>query len=127
MLEMYVCAIPDLNVSLDGFKILQVVRETESEIRVVGLSYLLPDAEVPMELELKKELEFTSYFLRFGKTDIHWESQTESKRWKSVYMYATESGDLTWNWQNSISGKLLTNCSDANNKLAVQEDTDRRG
>ena len=106
MLELYLRSIPDINIPLDGFKFLKVVRETDSEMQVIALSYLLPYEEVPMELTLKQSAEVTEYFLRYGKSDNQWKSQTEAKRWKSVYLYATSNIEPSWNWQKETTGKL---------------------
>ena len=105
MLELYLRALPNLNVALDGFRFLKVLRETDSEISVVGLCYVLPASEVPMKLTLVKETEFTTYILLFGDLS----SQSAEKRWKAVYLYASGDAEKTWSWQKPISGKLNNN------------------
>jgi len=109
MVELYLRALPNLDEALDGFKFLNVVRECDTEIMLVGLSYVLPGDEIPMELTLQKSKKFTSYSLRFGENDSIWKSQTTSKRWKSVYLYAAGGHGKTWNWKKSVSGNLPNN------------------
>lgn len=107
MVELYIRALPDLNVSLDGFRFLKVVNETDSEIEIVGLSYLLPPKEAPMELTLNKQTDVTSYFLRFGA--FHRSLQTDAKRWNAVYLYASGNVEAEWTWLEPVTGKLHNN------------------
>jgi hypothetical protein len=104
-LELYLRAIP-IRVVLDGWKQLQLVHETATSLRAVGLMTVLPTGERPLEVELFREHGSTRYWLRTGVDDAHWRSLSESKRWKAVYLYASGDRDEQWNWSEPISGYL---------------------
>ncbi|MFK7889097.1 MAG: hypothetical protein AB8G16_19740 [Gammaproteobacteria bacterium] len=103
-LELYLCALPNLGVSLDGFSHLRIARETGDYLRAVGLSHVLPRGQVPMEVELSKVGGAIHYKILVGKDDAEWVALSESKRWKMVYLYATGCGDARWHWNAEISG-----------------------
>jgi hypothetical protein len=105
-LELYLSSIPNLGVALDGWSQLRLVRETATSLRAVGIMYVLPTAELPVEVDLSRDRDSTHYFIRIGINDDRWSSLTESKRWKAVYLYASGDRDEEWNWFVPISGSL---------------------
>jgi len=105
-LELYLRTIPNLNVSLDGWRMLRVVRETSASLRAVGIIYVLPTGELPLEVELSREPGSTCYWLRIGTSDARWESLSDSKRWTAVYLYASGDREEGWTWSEPISGSL---------------------
>jgi len=105
-LELYVRAIPNLDVAVDGWKTLRVVRETRISLRAVGLMHVLPASELPLEVELSREIGSTRYRVRVGSDDARWGALSNSKRWKVVYLYASGEGDEEWNWREPIVGCL---------------------
>jgi len=93
-------------VDLDGWRQLQIVRETAASLQVVGITYVLPGGELPLEAVLSRDSDSIRYWLRVGVDDSRWSSLTDSKRWKAVYLYATGERDEEWNWSEPISGVL---------------------
>src|SRR5262245_29632561 len=79
---------PELELSVDGWSSFYVLEETTASLRAVGIMTLLPTGELPMEVELSREADRTRYSLSMGLADTRWTSLSESKRWKSVYLYA---------------------------------------
>ncbi len=105
-LELCLRTIPNLNASVDGWRVLRIVRETDTSLRAVGIMYLLPTGELPIEVELSRELNSTRYWLRMGLADARWKSLSGSKRWTAVYLYASGERDEGWTWSEPISGSL---------------------
>jgi hypothetical protein len=97
---------PNLDVAVDGWSMFQVVQETTTSLKAVGIMTVLPSGELPMELEFSRESNATRYRLRMSLVDEGWYSLSESKRWKAVYLYATQGRDLDWPWAEPISGQL---------------------
>ena len=85
---------------------LRLVQETRTSLRAVGIMHVLPAGELPLEVELSREFGSTRYRVRVGIEDARWNSLTDSKRWKVVYLYATGEGDEEWNWSEPIAGCL---------------------
>jgi hypothetical protein len=85
---------------------LQIVRETTTSLRAVGIMHVLPPDELPLEVELSREVGSTRYWLRIGVGDTRWYSLSDSKRWKAVYLYADGQRDEEWTWSEPISGCL---------------------
>lgn len=97
-------AIPSLDVAVDGWKTLRLVSETRTSLRAVGIMYVLPASELPLEVELSREVSSTRYRVRVAVEDARWNSLSESKRWKAVYLYASGGRDEEWNWREPIEG-----------------------
>lgn len=87
-----------------------VVSEEENSLKVIGLMHVLPRGMLPVELQLSQrtggEIE---YAVRVGCFDGQWQSHTESKQWKLVYLHATEGHDVVWSWGTRVTGI----CTDA--------------
>jgi hypothetical protein len=103
-LYVYLRDIPEIDLTLDDWKILRVVSETADSLRAVGIMYVLPSSEVPIEVELFKHPGSIAYVVRVGITDQRWSSLSDSKRWKAVYLYATGEQEEGWNWSEPLSG-----------------------
>ena len=103
-LELYLRALPNLDVAVDGWSTFRVVRESRTSLRAVGIMYVLPASELPVEVELSREFGSTRYRVRVGIEDARWSSLSESKRWKVVYLYATGERDEEWNWSEPVEG-----------------------
>ena len=85
---------------------LRVVHETRTALRAVGIMYVLPASELPLEVELSREFGSTRYRVRVGVEDGRWGSLSDSKRWKVVYLYASGERTEEWNWCEPIAGYL---------------------
>jgi hypothetical protein len=105
-LELYLRAIPNLDVTVDGWKLLRIVHETTTSLRAIGIMYVLPPGELPMEVDLSREVGSTQYSVRVGIDDARWKSLSDAKRWKVVYLYASGDRDEEWNWSEPIAGCL---------------------
>jgi hypothetical protein len=105
-LELYLGLIPDLDITLDGWRTLRIVHETATSLRAVGIMYVLPAGELPVEVELSRESASTRYRLRIGIDDDRWKSLSDSKRWNAVYLYASSERDEPWSWAQPLSGCL---------------------
>ena len=89
----------------DGWRELFVMHEDEHTLRAIGILYFLPRGELPLEFELSSRPGGIRCELLVGAEDP-WSSLSESKRWKSVYLYATTGAAPTWTWQEGIEADL---------------------
>ena len=105
VLYVYLSVIPEMNLTLDDWKTLRIVSETPDSLHAVGVMYVLPPGELPMEVKVSKEHDSITYVLRTGVADERWNSLSESKRWKAVYHYALGERDAAWNWSEPLSGR----------------------
>jgi hypothetical protein len=105
-LELFLRLIPNLDISLDGWKLFRLVSETATSLRAVGIAYVLPDGELPVEVTLSTCLPGIRYGLQQGVPDSQWNSLSAAKRWKAVYLYASGERDREWGWSKPISGCL---------------------
>jgi hypothetical protein len=96
----------NLHLTVDGWTSFHVIHETPVSLKVVGIMTILPSDDLPLELELSRESNGARYLLRIGLADERWQSLSESKRWKSVYLYATQDRDVDWTWSEPLSGHL---------------------
>ena len=92
--------------AVDGWRLLRLVHEGEASLRAVGLMYVLPSSELPLEVQLSRVPGSTRYWARMGLNDERWKSLSDAKRWKVVYLYASGDGKEEWNWSAPISGSL---------------------
>lgn len=92
--------------ALDGFTSLHVVEETSETLRIVGLTHVLPSSLLPLEVSFQVANDGISYLVLLGSDDRVWNGLTESKRWKAVYLYATEEHEPQWNWNQPLEGLL---------------------
>lgn len=103
---LFLRALPNLDVTVDGWKTLQIVRETDDFLQAVGIMYVLPNGEPPFEVVLRRRPNETLYWLRVGVDDDRWNSLSEAKRWKLVYYYAQGQRNEEWEWSEPISGSI---------------------
>jgi len=105
-LELFLRVIPDLNVSLDGWKMFRLASETATSLRGVGIMHVLPSGVLPVEITLSTALRGIQYRVQIGVGDSQWDSLSESRRWEAVYLYASGERDEKWTWSKPISGCL---------------------
>ena len=105
--ESYLRLLPNLDVAVDGFSILEVVEETSEFMRIVGLTYVLPSSQLPFDAEFRVINRAVRYRLRLGADDEMWSTLTESKQWRAAYLYATQNAVPKWNWDEPVEGELL--------------------
>ena len=98
--------LPDLDLTVDGWSIFQVVQETAVSLNAFGLMYVLPTGEVPIEVVLTRQSSSTAYRLRTGIVDESWNSLSESKRWRVAYQYAKQQSNAYWDWVEPIAGNV---------------------
>ena len=103
--ELYLRALPHLGVTVDGWRMLRIVDETRTSLRAVGIMHILPAGERPLEVDLCREGGSIRYRLRVGM-DARWNSLSDSKRWKAVYIYASGERDEEWTWSEPIASCL---------------------
>jgi hypothetical protein len=108
-LYLFLATIPDLDVTVDGWRMVHLLRETEVSVRAVGIMHVLPRGELPMEVEFSRGTDTIRYWIRVGTGDALWHSRSESKRWSAVYLYATGERDEEWVWSDAISGSVSDN------------------
>jgi len=97
----------DVGVTVDGWGFVRVVRESPREVEAVGLMSLLPTGSIPIAVQVEATATGLAWKAQFGREDGEWQAQSESKRWKSVYLFA--SGDRrepAWVWNANHQGTL---------------------
>ncbi len=105
-LYLYVRGLPEVDIAVDGWRTLQISRETRGFMRAVGIMSILPPDELPLEVVLRLRGAETAYWLRFGVPDRLWRSMTRSRRWKAVYLYAHDRHAASWNWADPVAGAV---------------------
>lgn len=105
-LELFLRVIPNLDASLDGWKMFRLASETATSLRAVGIMHVLPSGVLPVEVTLSTGSRGIQYRVQIGIDDSQWDSLSDSKRWKAVYLYASGVRDEEWAWSKPISGWL---------------------
>jgi hypothetical protein len=98
-------SIDELDVSVDGWALFHVVRESESSLEAVGLMTLLPSGSVPIGIDVRTDDVSLAWSVQVGCQDQSWLALSASKRWNSVYLYG--SGDREkpqWAWGRQYHG-----------------------
>ena len=91
--------------SVDGWALLRVVRESAQQLEVVGLMTLLPSGALPISISLEGQAASFEWSVRIGRLDARWLSLSSDKQWNSVYLYATsETASPTWTWGPPYEG-----------------------
>ena len=96
-----------VDVSVDGWAHFRLVEETDDHLAGIGLMYLLPTGRVPIVVDVRVHPDGLAWSAQVGLEDDAWLAMTESKQWKSVYLYA--SGDLKeppWTWRPARQGVI---------------------
>jgi hypothetical protein len=91
-LELFLRVIPNLDVSLDGWKMFRLASETATSLQAVGIMHVLPSGVLSVDVTLSTGLRGTQYRVRIGIGDSQWESLSDSNRWEAVYLYASGPG-----------------------------------
>ena len=96
----------DMDVSVDGWALFRVVRESTHALDAVGLMTLLPSGAAPIAVSLREQAGGFAWSMRVGRLDASWLALSPDKQWNSVYLYATgdaESPPWTWGPQHDGS------------------------
>jgi hypothetical protein len=89
----------DTEVTVDGWALLRVVRESTQELNAVGLMTLLPSEAAPIAISLRARAGGFDWSVRIGRLDARWLALSSDKQWNSVYVYATNEGESPpWTW-----------------------------
>ena len=100
-------SIDDTDVSVDGWSYFRVIRESEESLDAVGLMTLLPSGSVPIAINVKAQQGGFAWSVQVAHLDQAWLALSDSKRWNSVYLYAT--GELEtprWTWGRQHHGSV---------------------
>lgn len=92
--------VEDIAVVVDGWQNFHIVQESHDSLDAVGLMTLLPGGSTPIALGFKSTDRGVAWSVKFAHPRHPWNSLSESKKWKSMYLYATgESVDCPWLWE----------------------------
>ncbi|MEM7279202.1 MAG: hypothetical protein AAF385_13865 [Pseudomonadota bacterium] len=105
-MELYLRALPNLDTAVDGFTQLNVVEETSTYIRIVGVSYILPFSLLPIDATFQYLGTKVEYSVLVGIDDDTWKGLSDSKRWKAIYLYAADRSQADWHWEPAVFGTL---------------------
>jgi hypothetical protein len=103
----YLLRTNNVGVTVDGWDFIRIVRESHESIEAVGLMWLLPNGLVPMAVHVEATAAGLAWAVQIGREDEDWRHQSESEKWKSVYLYA--SGDCNepgWTWDEKRQGTV---------------------
>ena len=78
--------------SVDGWELFRIIRESADSMDAVGLMTLLPTGVIPIEINLALAGQTLNWTVQVADQDEAWNSLSHSKQWKSVFLYA--GGDL---------------------------------
>ncbi len=91
--------------TVDGWLLFRIVHESNESLEAVGLMTLLPSGSVPMSIVVKGDEEGIVWSAQAGQQDRHWLGLSDSKRWNSVYLYASGNREEPgWNWGSTQQG-----------------------
>jgi GNAT superfamily N-acetyltransferase len=98
----------DLNgLCVDGWMYVHVRSESPDLLLAVGLMTLLPTGSLPMEVKIQRLDDALSWDVQVGRPDTAWLASSDSKQWKSVYLYATGERDSPqWEWDRRFHGVI---------------------
>lgn len=95
------------DVTVDGWALFRVVRESHDSLEGVGLMTLLPTGSVPMSVEIRAHEHELVWSARAGLQDQQWLALSNSKRWNAVYLFATGGREeAQWTWDREYQGVL---------------------
>ena len=66
----------------------------------------MPSSQLPVDAKFRFADGTIEYRILVGSDDEIWDALTESKRWKAVYLFATEGAEPNWNWNQLVEGSL---------------------
>ncbi len=97
----------DTDVSVDGWSLFRVVRESTQALDAVGLMTLLPSEAVPIDISVRAQVGGFEWAVRIGRQDDRWLTLSSDKQWKSVYLYATTGTESPpWTWGPLYGGSM---------------------
>ncbi len=105
-LEHCLRVIPGLAAAIDGWRLLEIVEETADTLHAIGLSYVLPAGELPIDARFELAGDSVRYRILVGVDGGRWRAHTASKRWKAVYTYAVDGTKPAWDWEPPLLGML---------------------
>ena len=95
------------DVSVDGWTIFKVTGEAYATLDAVGLMTLLPGGSMPISLHVEATAGGLKWSARASLKDEEWQSQSDSKRWNNVYLFAGgDIADPPWVWDRTYTGTL---------------------
>jgi hypothetical protein len=87
------------DVSVDGWALFRVVRESTQALDAVGLMTLLPTGTAPIAINVQAQPDGFTWLVRIGSLDAAWLGLSPDKQWNSVYLYATGAIEsFPWTW-----------------------------
>lgn len=90
---------------VDGWALFRVVQESDDSIDALGLMTLLPSGSIPMSVKIRADEAGLACSVQVGLQDQRWLALSDSKRWNSVYLFATgERDEPQWNWGREYQG-----------------------
>lgn len=99
----------DVGVTVDGWNFIRILRESQREIECVGLMWLLPHGSLPIAVRLEVTPMGLVWTAKVGRNGGEWQAKSDSKRWKSVYLYANgDRSDPEWDWNERYEGTLIS-------------------
>lgn len=102
---MMLWSIQDLTV--DGWTLFRVVRESDDALEGLGLMTLLPAGSIPMSVTVGAHEHGLAWSVRAGLQDRQWLALSGSKRWNSVYLFATGGREEPqWSWGREYQGVI---------------------
>jgi hypothetical protein len=100
-------SVDEKDMFVDGWSYFRVVRESEDSIDAVGLMTLLPSGSVPIEIHVRRQEAGLFWLVQIARLDPDWLALSDSKRWNSVYLYATGEREIPrWTWGRQHHGSL---------------------
>jgi hypothetical protein len=105
----------DVGVTVDGWTVFRVVQETDDSLEAIGLMTLLPSGSVPIAVNVTRHQDGIAWSAQVGREDYEWLALSESKRWKTIYLYAScDLQEPRWTWnltrQGVYAGRELAAC-----------------
>jgi hypothetical protein len=90
---------------VDGWVLFRVVHESDDSLDALGLMTLLPSGSIAMSVNIRVDERGIAWSAQVGLADQQWLALSDSKRWNSVYLYATGGRkEPQWNWAREYRG-----------------------
>jgi hypothetical protein len=91
---------------VDGWSLFRITQESNESLEAIGLMTLLPHGSIPIAIVVKVDEHGLAWSAKVGQQDQHWLSLSDSKRWNSVYLYASgDQKEPQWAWGRQYSGR----------------------
>lgn len=106
-LQCMLWSLGDADASVDGWTLFRVTGEASASLDAAGLMTLLPSGSTPISLHVEATDRGLSWRALASLKDESWLSQSDSKRWNNVYLFAAgELADPPWEWDRTYTGTL---------------------